>query len=227
MSTDHRKPVLAFIVLALAAAVLVGVQRADAHAGRMLAAAIGTTVRVHGTVPTLGGSTELARQGAAIGPTLEELATESARTPLALVSRAIFGDSPERPSVTGAVTESAPVTESAAGALAAALGDVSRGHDVADARRHGRRTGDTFGREAKRAEAPGSAHKKAGLDRSEKAQWRADERGPRELRKLRRAERIAERKAARVQHGATSREVAAVRGKVATGRHGERAAKGR
>ena len=203
MSTDHRKPALAFIVLALAAAVLVGVQRADAHAGRLLAAAIGTTVRVHGTVPSLGGSTELARQGAAIGPVFEELATGSSRTPLALVSSAIFGDSPEQPPLTVAVTGSASETESAsggessAGAVAAAFGGLSRGHDVAGVRLHGNSAGDTPRQAGKRVAATGSAHKKAGLDRTEKAQQRAEERALRELRKG----LGAGRKATGVQHG--------------------------
>lgn len=196
MSTDHRKPALAFIVLALAAAVLVGVQRADAHAGRMLAAAIGTTVRVHGTVPSLGGSTELARQGAAIGPAFEELATDSARTPLALVSSAIFGDSPEQPPVTVVVTESASGTESSAGAVAAAFGALSRGHDAAGVRLHGRGT-HTPRHAGKRVVATGSAHRKAGVDRTEKAQQRAEERALRGLRKG----LGAGRKAAGVEHG--------------------------
>lgn len=50
MSADHRRPVVAFVVLALAAAAIVGLQRAEAHAGRFLAGAIGGEVRVHGTL---------------------------------------------------------------------------------------------------------------------------------------------------------------------------------
>lgn len=51
MSTQHRKPLAAFIVLVFLAAGVVGVQKADAQAGRLLAAAVGTGVRVHGALP--------------------------------------------------------------------------------------------------------------------------------------------------------------------------------
>lgn len=51
MSADHRKPFLAFVVLAFVASAIVGVQRADAQPGHFLAAVIGTTVRVQGTLP--------------------------------------------------------------------------------------------------------------------------------------------------------------------------------
>jgi hypothetical protein len=44
MSADHRKPVVAFVVLAFLAAALVGVQRADAQAGRLMAAVLGGDV---------------------------------------------------------------------------------------------------------------------------------------------------------------------------------------
>jgi len=52
---------MAFVVLALLAAALVGVQRADAQSGRFLAAAIGTTVRVQGTLPGSELSFDVAR----------------------------------------------------------------------------------------------------------------------------------------------------------------------
>jgi len=61
VSADHRKPFLAFVALALVAAALVGVQRADAQPGRFLAAAIGTTVRVQGTLPASELSLDVAR----------------------------------------------------------------------------------------------------------------------------------------------------------------------
>lgn len=51
MSADHRKPVVAFIVLAFIAAALVGIQRADAETGRFLALVIHGKAVVHGTVP--------------------------------------------------------------------------------------------------------------------------------------------------------------------------------
>lgn len=51
MSADHRKPVVAFIVLAVLAAALVGFQRADARSGQFLASLVGTGDRVEGTLP--------------------------------------------------------------------------------------------------------------------------------------------------------------------------------
>lgn len=51
MSADHRKPVVAFVMLALAAAVVVGVQQAEARGSHILAAAVGAGGHVQGTVP--------------------------------------------------------------------------------------------------------------------------------------------------------------------------------
>lgn len=51
MSAEHRRPTVAFVVLALVAAAVVGVQRADAQGGRLLAAVIGAGVSVQGTLP--------------------------------------------------------------------------------------------------------------------------------------------------------------------------------
>jgi hypothetical protein len=61
VSADHRKPFLAFVVLAFVAAAIVGVQRADAQPGRFLAAVVSTTVRVQGTLPSSEGSPDAAR----------------------------------------------------------------------------------------------------------------------------------------------------------------------
>ncbi|HEX6247424.1 MAG TPA: hypothetical protein VFZ64_06085 [Nocardioidaceae bacterium] len=51
MSAEHRKPVVAFVALAIIAAALVGMQRADARGGEMLAAVIGAGAHVDGTLP--------------------------------------------------------------------------------------------------------------------------------------------------------------------------------
>lgn len=56
MSADHRKPVVAFIVLAFLAAALVGVQRADAQAGRFLAGVLGSEVHAQGQVPLIAAA---------------------------------------------------------------------------------------------------------------------------------------------------------------------------
>ena len=50
MSTDHRKPLVAFVLLALAAAVVVGMGRADAVAGRLFESVGSASIRVHGAV---------------------------------------------------------------------------------------------------------------------------------------------------------------------------------
>lgn len=79
MSAEHRKPAVAFAVLALVAATLVGMQRADAQGGSFLAAVAGATVRVQGTVPR--GAVHLAATardgGAALGPALDAVLTEA------------------------------------------------------------------------------------------------------------------------------------------------------
>ncbi len=52
VSTQHRKPVLAFVVLALAAVLVIGAQQADARGGRLLAGTTGAGVHVQGTLST-------------------------------------------------------------------------------------------------------------------------------------------------------------------------------
>ena len=51
MSAQHRKPFVAFVVLALAVVVLIGAQRAEAQHGRILATGIGADVEVRGQLP--------------------------------------------------------------------------------------------------------------------------------------------------------------------------------
>jgi hypothetical protein len=60
MSADHRKPAVAFIVLAFIAAALVGIQRADAETGRFLALGTRGDAVVHGAVPLAGDTDHLA-----------------------------------------------------------------------------------------------------------------------------------------------------------------------
>ena len=51
MSAEHRRPAVAFVVLAILAAGVVGIHRAEAQAGRLIAAVIGAGASVHGTLP--------------------------------------------------------------------------------------------------------------------------------------------------------------------------------
>lgn len=73
MSADHRKPVVAFVVLALAAAAIVGIQRAEAQAGRFLATVIGTGVRGQGTLAADVPGVGEAIRTAAFGPRFSSL----------------------------------------------------------------------------------------------------------------------------------------------------------
>lgn len=70
VSTHHRKPLVAFVVLALAAAGLIGVHRADARSGRLLAAAAGAGVRAQGSLSVHLPAAEYA---AGLGPGLPSL----------------------------------------------------------------------------------------------------------------------------------------------------------
>lgn len=78
MSADHRKPVVAFVVLALAAAGLIGVQRAEAQHGRLFAAAIaagGQAYAVNGLLPEPGPVDERVSRArvADLGPAFQGL----------------------------------------------------------------------------------------------------------------------------------------------------------
>lgn len=77
MSADHRKPVVAFVCLAFIAAALIGVQRADAQAGRFLEAFVGSGARVHSDTTLLTGEVRRLEGGkrlAGLGPGFEVLA---------------------------------------------------------------------------------------------------------------------------------------------------------
>ena len=92
MSADHRKPALAFVVLALVAATIVCVQRADAQTARFFAAFVGGAVEIHGSVPapaTFVGS-DGARPGT-IGSAFEALASGDRVTGSTRVDGAPFG----------------------------------------------------------------------------------------------------------------------------------------
>lgn len=73
MSADHRKPLVAFVVLAFAAAAIVGIQRAEAQAGRFLAAVVGTSVRVQGTLTSDDRPVEAVIRAAGLGPAFSSL----------------------------------------------------------------------------------------------------------------------------------------------------------
>jgi hypothetical protein len=71
MSTDHRRPAVAFVVLAFVAAALVGVQKADAQGGRFLAAVVGSDVHARGAIAA--APAEAPQQSASLGSALSAL----------------------------------------------------------------------------------------------------------------------------------------------------------
>lgn len=88
MSAEHRRPVVAFVMLAFVTVAVIGIQRAEAQAGRFVAAMVGATVQVQGTLPaasdasreaTLERAAELGPAFAAVaGASLPRLGSESA-----------------------------------------------------------------------------------------------------------------------------------------------------
>jgi hypothetical protein len=65
MTTDHRKPAVAFIALAFAAAALVGVQHADAQAGRFMAGIVGSDAQARGEIAAASPSPQQTALGQA------------------------------------------------------------------------------------------------------------------------------------------------------------------
>ena len=92
MSADHRKPALAFVVLALVAATIVCVQRADAQTARFFAAFVGGAVEIHGSVPAPAAflGSDRAGQGT-IGSAFEALASRDRVTGSTRLDGAPFG----------------------------------------------------------------------------------------------------------------------------------------
>ena len=193
VSADHRKPLVAFVLLALAAAVLVGVGRAHADAGRLFEAAGGRTVHVRGAVPAPGASGGGA-EASGLGPAFDALAAQEAPTALSQ------GRVAHVPNGKGKrARRAAPVSRDAvrrpfgASRAYAAAGDrgsaAERGHD----RRSGKRSevaahagGRTRAcersdsRDAGRAQRPAHKAEKSqqGARRAhDKARWGAERRG--------------------------------------------------
>lgn len=128
VSADHRKPVVAFVVLAFAAAAVVGIQRADAHAGRLLAAVIGTSVQVQGALPLDAPSPGEAERASAFGPAFGSL------------DRALQGDpsEPLRVVLPAEKRQAAEVTPPAAAPQAAAPEKAASATAVAGGQGHSR-----------------------------------------------------------------------------------------
>ena len=80
MSAQHRKPVVAFVLLACMAGAIVGVRAAEGSKGRLIAAPVGVAAEVHGTIP---GQSEADRRSAAerveaLGPAFAALNGDAA-----------------------------------------------------------------------------------------------------------------------------------------------------
>jgi hypothetical protein len=140
VSADHRKPFLAFVVLALLAAALVGVQRADAQSGRFLAAAIGTTVRVQGTLPGSELSLDVARDRlASLSPAFATLTghTPALVRPLVRKGEAAVAEHVDRVEPLRSGRASTSSSDQRRGRPAAEHGRPGA-HALAEAVRHGR-----------------------------------------------------------------------------------------
>ena len=226
MSTDHRKPVMAFVVLALMAGCLVGVQRAEAQSGRLLAAAVGLSVRAQGALPDpLASLGDVAQeQATTLGPLFALVldlpsgaasdvdAAEgpaSASDPAGRAPRsspspgdrddAKVGESTSRPVVDrGKAVERRGEVGATAERGAEARGRGWHG-GRAGARSRGR-AGGSEGRAQQKAEHRASRHAAnlaQGVKRAEqRAKWRADK----AVRHLERARQKAERRAVRAAH---------------------------
>jgi hypothetical protein len=80
VSAQHRKPVVAFVLLACLAVAIVGVRAAEGSKGRFIAAPVGVAAEVHGTIP---GQSEADRRSAAerveaLGPAFAALNGDAA-----------------------------------------------------------------------------------------------------------------------------------------------------
>lgn len=82
MSAQHRKPFVAFVLLAFVAFGLVGLQHADAENGRLLAAPLGAAAHVRGMleVDDEDAQAEAADRVAALGPAFVATLSGNART---------------------------------------------------------------------------------------------------------------------------------------------------
>lgn len=201
MSAEHRKPVMAFVLLAFVAAALVGVHRADAQGGRFIAAVIGSTVSVHGTLPTF--STELdavAEDAEALGPVFAALHAERATLPRA--EQATVSGSPagsaasslrvQRAVTTAAATGAVPTTRPPASTAPAAARKPAR-----PARSAARAAGKV--RETTSVADRAEVRTQRAVARAERAAARAERRAERAAA---RAERRAERAAVRAERRA-------------------------
>lgn len=192
MSAEHRKPVLAFVLLAFAAATLIGIQSADARGGRLMAAVIGGTVRVHGSLPLVSSEPfEASEEVADLGPVFEALRSDraGARQPKDADPALDTGHSAAAVEVQRAVTTSVTSGTVAAGVATRGNTDTS----VADTARGA-------------AEVPADVQRVA--DRAEKDAARARARAERAAAK---AERAADKAAERTEKAATRARKAAER----------------
>jgi len=119
VSAEHRKPVVAFVALALTVLGLIGVQRADAQHGQVLAAAVGAEVEVRGQLPAPSDAhpRRVASRVTALGPAFVALDQGTDLADSLLLSRTSVpeGRATER---TSPVVRVVPRSPRASGALA-------------------------------------------------------------------------------------------------------------
>lgn len=193
---------MAFVLLAFVAAALVGIQRADAQGGRLMAAVIGGTVRVHGILPAPSTESLDTAEAQALGPVFAALrAPEATVRPGHETRTAPTGAAATSVNVQRAVTSAVrPVEERLTEARPAAAKTVP----AATSATKPRPTGDAAARDEKAAERAKSRAERAAA-KAEKVAERAAARAEKAAEKLReRASRAAERALDRVrEHGAS------------------------
>lgn len=150
--SDHRKPVLAFVVLALAATVLVGAQHARAQHSRFLAAVIavgGQATSIQGLIPAPSGETEAAARArvARLGPAFEALLGDA--DSVTILDTTLASSAPG-PSADASYRGGSELLSGVAPPRAGGPGATAR-----DARRHSK--GTATGRWAGRADRAGRA----------------------------------------------------------------------
>lgn len=198
VSAEHRKPIVAFVLLAFAAATLVGIQSADAQGGRLMAAVIGGTARVHGSLP-LPAYEPPSETVADLGPVFEALHSAPApKTPTTSGEQARRGSSAATVQVQRAVATSVPSNAGTA-RTAASTGSTDRRSQTAGrvqptpSQRAAERAEKTAARARAEAERA-SAKADRAVHRAQRAAAKAAERNAKAAARVRRgAERAVER----------------------------------
>jgi hypothetical protein len=166
MSTDHRKPAVAFVALAFAAAGLVGVQQADAQGGRFMAGIVGSDAQVRGEIAAQ--SRARSPQQTALGQAFVAFSRPAAQSVEPSRTVDLSGQvsrTQDRPPVSETPVQREPVAESSTDSTG--RGGTSRDEQPSRRAREGRREPAQRGadRRSNRAAEHAAAREKAGSRR--------------------------------------------------------------